>query len=312
MPSPNPFPEPGIDAVVRAQLDAEAARTDARGMAESVLARLGARPTPPPRRRDWKRAAALVGLGALAAAVLIGVFALSGPREVVAAPTPAEVVQDARGAYSRNDTRCYRVTVDAQAREAFPLLAQDVERTLCTRGDRFVVEPGFGGKGAWGRDSAGRVWVAPTTDGAAAFDESELPAVLRTAVKIHELEPDTLLDEVLASFELVWSEPPAPGAETYSVTATRRGEVPPLRLASAELVIEKGTKRVRSLVLNRRGLGSAHATLTFTLVATVGRDDAVFTPEGHIRRGAPIYDRSKPLLRHRLLRQHLGDAVAGG
>ncbi len=97
MPSPNlfPEPEPGIDAVVRAQLDVEAARTDARRTAESVLARLDAS-EPAPRRRDWKRTAALVGLGALSAAVLIGTFVLSGPREAVAAPTPAKVVQDAR------------------------------------------------------------------------------------------------------------------------------------------------------------------------------------------------------------------------
>ena len=315
MPPPDAFPEPepGIDAVVRAQLDAEATRTDARAMAHGVLARLGAEvePKAPPRRPGWGRAVALVGIGAIAAAVVFAAFVLPGPREVVAAPTPVDVVQSARVAYSQNDTRCYRVTIDARAREAFPALAQDVERTLCTRGDRFVVEPGFGGKGAWGSDGSGRVWIAPGADGAAAFDEAELPALLRNAVKVHELELDTLLDEVLSAFDLEWAEPPAPGAETYSVTAARRGDVTLLRLASAELVIDKNSKVIRSLVLKRRGHANGLATITFTLLGTVAKDDAAFTPEGHIRKGAPVYDRSKPLIRHRLLRQHLGESLLG-
>ncbi|AWM36832.1 hypothetical protein [Gemmata obscuriglobus] len=282
-------------------------------MAESVLARLDAGAEPRQRRRPgWKSAAGLIAIGAMAAAVVVAVFALSGPREVAAAPTPEAAIRDARVAYTRNATRCYRVTIDARGREVFPLLAQEAERTLCTRGDRFVVEPGFGGKGAWGSDGAGRVWVAPTLDGAAAFTEVELPQGLRNVVKIHELEPDTLLDEVLASFEMDWSEPPTASTQTYSVEATRRGEAPPLQLASARLVIDKINKTVRSLELKRRGLTNGYATLTFALTGAVERDDAAFTPEGHIRRGAPVYGRSKPLLRHRLLRQHLGDALLGG
>lgn len=315
MPSTNPFPEPepGIDALVRAQLDAEAARADARAMADRVLAQLAAASEPQTNRprRAWGRLASLAGVVGLAAAVLVAAFVLSGPREATATPSPAEVVQGARGALARNDTRCYRVTIDARAREAFPLLAQGVPRTLCTRGDRFVVEPGFGGKGAWGRDGSGRVWVAPDTDGAAAFNEAELPPLIRNAVKVHELEPDTLLDEVLSAFDLTWSEPPAPGSDTYSVTATRRGNAPALRLAWAELVIEKKTKVIRSLTLRRGGAGG-HATFTFTLLATVAKDDMAFTPEGYIRPGAPVFDHNKRLLRHRLLRQHLGEAAFTG
>lgn len=312
MPSADPFPEPesSLDAVVRAQLDAEAARADARGMADRVLARLEAEAEPKAPRQRW-RGAALAGVVGLAAAVLIGAFVLSGPREVTAAPSPTEVVHSARVAYTRGDTRCYRVTTDSRAREAFPLLAQEVSRTLCTRGDRFVVEPGFGGKGAWGSDGAGRVWVAPSPDGAAAFDEAELPQALRNAVKLLELEPDTLLDEVLSAFDLTWSEPPAQGADTYSVRATRGGDAPPLRLASAELVIEKKTNVIRSLTLRRGGFAGGSAVLTFALVSTGPADATVFTPEGHIRRGAPVYDRGKPLLRHRLMRQHLGEGASG-
>jgi hypothetical protein len=198
-------------------------------------------------------------------------------------------------------------------REAFPVLALDRRpRTLCTRGDRFVVEPGFGGTGAWGRDATGRVWFAPTPEGAAAYDESELPQPLRAALTVHELQLTPLLDEVLVDFELAWSGPPAPGSDTYSVAATRRGPVPPLRLASAELVIDRDTKAVRTLTLRRRGLSDSAATLTFSLLPAGACEDAAFTPEGHLRPGAPVFDRSRPVLRRLLIVKHLGDKLADG
>ena len=315
-PNSFPEPEPGIDELVRAQLDADAARIDAQGMADRILAQLAAdaEPTPTLRRvRVWRRVASVAGVVGLAAAVLIAAFALSGPREVAA--SPAQVVQGARDAYTRNEARCYRVTIELppRLREAFPLLALDTSpRVLCTRGDRFVVEPGFGGRGAWGSDGSGRVWVAPTIEGAVAFDESELPVALRNAVKIHELELDSLLDEVLANFDLTWTEPPERAAETYSVTAVRRGDVRPLHIASAELVIEKHTKIVRSLVVRRKALGEGTTALTFALLETVSKDDAVFTPEGHIKPGALVHDRTKPNLRRRLLIQQIGEIVFRG
>jgi len=313
--NPFPEPEPGLDAVVRAQLDAEAARTDTRGMADRVLARLAAdSPAEPARsRRVWRSVAALAGVAALAAAVLVAVFAFSGPREAVA--SPAEVVQAARETAVHNEARCYRVTLNlpGRARESFPLLALDAEnsRTLCTRGNRFVVEPGFGGRGAWGRDETGRVWAAPTREAAVAFEEAELPPALRTAAKIHELELATLLDEVLVDFDLAWSEPPARTADAYSVTATRRGEAVPFRIASAELVVEKRTHVIRSLTLRRKALTDGTATLTFALLATAPRDDAAFTPQGHLNPGAPVFDRAQPVLRRRVVLQQIREMANG-
>jgi hypothetical protein len=318
MTAPNPFPEPepGLDAVVRALLDAEADRNDARGMADRVLARLAAdaAPAAPARpSRSWRRVAAAAGAAAVAIGILVAAFVLSGPREAVASPT--QVVQSARDAVTPNEARCYRVTMQlpARARESFPLLALDSEatRTLCTRGNRFVVEPGFGGRGAWGRDDAGRVWAAPTREAAVAFAESELPPHLRTAVKIHELDLATLLEEVLADFDLTWSEPPARGAGTYAVAATRRGETPPLHIASAELVVERAAHTIRTLTVRRRAPADGSATLAFTLLGTAQRDDAAFTAQGHLNPGAPVYDRAQPVLRRRVVVQQLREMASG-
>lgn len=315
MTAPNAFPDPesGLDEVVRAQLDAEASRTDAKGMADRVLARLTDESAKPRRLRwAWGRVASWAGAAALAAGVLVAVFVLSGPREAVA--SPLQVVQAARDTSTRNEARCYSVSLNlpGRTRESFPLLALDANpRTLCTRGNRFVVEPGFGGKGAWGRDETGRVWLAPTPDAGIAFEEAELPTGLRNAVKIHELELTSLLDEVLADFDLTWTEPPVRGAETYSITAKRRGEVAALRIASAELVVEKQTHVIRSLTIRRKALVDGTATIAFSLTSTTPRDDAAFTPQGHLTPGAPIYDRTQPVLRRRLVGQQLREIANG-
>ncbi|QJW99022.1 hypothetical protein [Frigoriglobus tundricola] len=306
MTTPNAFPdpEPGLDALVRAQLEAEAGKANVRSMADRVLARLAAdAPARPRRGRPWSRVAALAGAAALAATVLVALFVSSGPRDAVA--SPADVVQAARDSAAGNDTRCYRVTLElpAPARELFPLLALDSgTRTLCTRGAQFVVEPGFGGRGAWGRDGTGRVWVAPTPEAAAAFSEAELPPGLRNAVKIHALELPPVLNEVLIDFDLTWAEPPTPTADAHAVTATRRGEPPLLGIAGAELVIEKNTNVIRSLTVRRKALFNGTTTLTFALLSSVARADTVFTPEGHINPGAPVYDRSQPVLRRQAMR----------
>jgi hypothetical protein len=312
-PDPDRSPDSDLDRVVRAHLDADAARADPRALAGRVLARLNSEPASARPRRGRRRVASWVGAAAVAASVLVAALWYSGPRD--AAASPADVVRAARATSDRNEARCYRVTVErsANGREAFPVLALYTgPRTLWTRGDRFLVEPGFGGTGAWGRDETGRVWFAPTDGAATAFDAAELPQALRLAVKVLELELPSLLDEVLVEFDLVWSDPPVPGAGPYSITATRRGDVPPFGLAAAELVIEKDTKLIRSLTLHRRGTGDRTAALTFALQPAAPPDPAAFAPEGHVRPGAPVVDRTNPVLRRLLIVKQIGEKLANG
>jgi hypothetical protein len=318
MTSPNdkqfPPPEPGLDAVVRAQLDAEASRVDAAKMWDRVNAQLAADvsvATPAAPRHVSRRWFVFAGI---AASALVGVFLMDSPREVSA--TPAQVVESARAAYSPDADRTYTQTVQVPRTAAGPLahlLDGGRTVTLCTRGDRFFVEPGFGGRGAWGRDANGRVWIAPLRDDAAArFDEAELPPAMRDAVKIRSLELGPLLDEVLKDFDLSWSEPPAPGAATSAVTATRRGAVRPWQIRSADLVVEKGTNVLRSLVLRRALAVGDPVVITFTLVPSGERNDAAYTAEGHIDSGKPVFGSTRPILRKRVLLQNLGDILVNG
>jgi hypothetical protein len=183
--------------------------------------------------------------------------------------------------------------------------------TVCTRGDRFHVSPGFGGKGSWGRDGEARVWIAPTREAAVRFADTELPPVVREIVKIRGLEVGPLLDEVLKNFDVTWVEPPTPRAEVSRVWASRRGPTLPGQVRSAELVIENHSKQLRSLVLRRLLIGG-DATITFTLLGQGEFVPQDYTAEGHLDAGKPVYDSTRPNLRRRLLLREIGEVLAGG
>jgi hypothetical protein len=174
-----------------------------------------------------------------------------------------------------------------------------------------VVEPGFGGRGAWGRDEAGRVWFAPTREAAARFDEAELPPQLRDAVRIRGLEVGALLDEVLKDFDLAWAEQPNRRRPTGAVAVSRRGAPAPFQIKSAELVVERDTNLLRALILERQ-LPAGVARITFSLTGTTEKDASVYTAEGHITPGAPVFDATRPLLRRAMLFEQLKDILANG
>jgi hypothetical protein len=311
-----PFPEPekGLDELVRAKLDAEASRIDATPLFSNILSRLekeNLAEIPKPRRVWPKKLAFAMAIGSLAAVLFLSLTFWPAGQEVMASPT--EIVEAARSANPADSIRHYQMTLDLppRAREMFPYLANG-PRSIYTCGDQFVVEPGFGGKGAWGRDEQGRLWIAPTRDGAAIFDEKELPQSLRNVVTIHELQLDSLLEETLADFELNWSQTPHKSDAFYSITATRKNRLRPFRVLSAELVIDKKTKVIQSLVLHRKAFGEETARLTFQLQPAESNAAVSFQLKDHLKESAPSYDHSRPVLRRRLIAQQIGEILASG
>ncbi len=304
--SPFPPPEPGLDAAVRAHLDAEAARTDAGATWETVLARLNADPptTPAkPTRRRWARAA--LAVAATAAAVLVALFFWPGPRQLTA--SPSDVLREARTAHAAGPDRCYSFAIDfpQPLKDRFPLLADNGRtQTVWTSGDQFVVSPGFTGKGAWGRDHLGRVWFAPTREAAARFTLDELPPALKEAVAVRGLELDTLLGELLADYDLAW-------ADADRISATPRGTVGLLGVLSADITVEKTTHSVRELILRRKLPNDDAVTLTFRQTEA-GGDVPGYPAERHLNPKAPVHDADTPVLRRRVLIQGLGEIVVNG
>lgn len=306
--SPFPPPEPGLDAAVRAQLDAEAARTNTPAVWEGVLARLNADAAPPPTapgkptRRRWP--GAVLASAATAAAVLVAFVFWPSPKQVAASPSDA--LRQARAAHAGRG-RAYSFAIDfpPPLKDRFPLLADTGRRqTVWTSGDNFVVSPGFTGQGAWGRDHLGRVWVAPSREAAARFTPDELPPVLKDAVAVRGLELDTLLGELLADYDLTW-------AADDRISATPRGSVRPLGVLSADIRLDQATPVIRQLTLRRLLVNDGVVTLTFRLTDP-GSEVPAYVVERHLDPNAPVHDAHTPVLRRRVLLQGLGELLANG
>jgi hypothetical protein len=76
----------------------------------------------------------------------------------------------------------------------------------------------------------------------------------------------------------------------------------------AVIDIDKETNVVRRLALDRQLFGELRAkvSVTFTLVDTAAQEPARYSPEGHLKPDAPIYERNRPAMRLALLVRHLG------
>lgn len=312
----DPPPAPRLDALVRGHLDAEATRVDAARLWDRLAAQLDAADAPPVvPARGARRSRLRVAAGfATVAALLVAVFVLTPTQEALA--TPADVVESARTESRAEVDRCYTQTVQLPRHLPAPLsllLESGRTVTVCTRGDRFVVTPGLGGRGAWGRDAEGRVWIAPTREAAARYTAAELPPPVLDMVKVRGLELGPILDEVLKDFDLAWADhPPARGAATAAIRATRRGDTFPYQLRSAELIVERQTRVVRSLVMHRQLALGEPITVSFTLTGTAERPPTDYTAEGHVDAGRPVYDASRPVLRRRVLMHNFGDILVNG
>src|SRR5262249_35813052 len=107
-------------------------------------------------------------------------------------------------------------------RERYPKLAADRKSRLWTRGDRYFVELPDG-RGSWGRDEAGRVWIAPTASAGARFDPDEVPGIFRDFFEVRTVQLPRLLDELLSDCDLAWTTAdPGRSRGDRKIVATRR------------------------------------------------------------------------------------------
>src|SRR5262245_46737355 len=140
--NPGPFPRPTrpLDALVHARLEAGASGVDGGAMLGRARAKRDRA------QERWRRL--LVGLPASLAAGLLGLLLLAPSRQVHA--SPAAVVAQARETSTAPIDRAYRLRTEVSGRLKKRLARWGLERdtTLWTRGDRFRIEPGLGGKGA--------------------------------------------------------------------------------------------------------------------------------------------------------------------
>jgi len=299
----DPFPNPDrpLERAVRAKLDADARDADPERVLAGVRQRLEADTVSPARRsRRWVFAAA----GALAASVLVAVMLLIPGGNVQA--SPREVVERAKAVHETPTDRCYEVTVrfPDDLRERYPKLAADRKSRLWTRGDRYFVELPDG-RGSWGRDEMGRVWITPTSNAGARFDTGELPQTLHEFFEVRTVHLPRLLSEVLANCELTWADTDQ-GRRASTRRVAAKSLLPKGGLVHrAEIDVAADSNVITRLAVTRETLWH-QVTTEFQLVSAEPPDQSMYHPEGHLVDGAPIYDRTHPLPRLFLLANYLG------
>lgn len=289
-----------VDRLVRAYLDRQTERTDP----SALLGRLrqgreraerpGGTVTPvPPRPRQSRRWARPLGWLSLAAAVMIGAF--FGGRAFSPSPAnAAALLRGVRGVHEQGVDRCYRVhfAPDPRSWDGKNVLGGPSESVLWTRGDRFWADCSIGPiRLKIGRSEDGILWVSTSPDRGTRIsaEESLLPDKLAVLCDLNAMTVPTLVDDVLADFDLRAEGPVRGDPEASSLVWARLkpGRSHPL-IASALLEIDDRTNTLRRLVLWTVNDGKPHGTVTYTLIESATRDDFRYRLEAHLDPGAEI------------------------
>jgi hypothetical protein len=294
--------QPDLDALICDHLARQREGVDSAEVLAGVKSRLGAAAVPA-RNKGRRR----LGWGLAAAAALL--VALFGGRNVAprAQASPESLVRDARAAHALPIDRCYVVEIAPDPEGPLmrhPLLAQTRRVRLWTRGDHFWIESTNPNRPwAWGRDPQGAVWVAAGRERGVRFEPAEVPEELGIVCDVCGMQTETLLDELLAGFELRLEADAAPGV--LRIRAQPRRPAPGLR--EVVLDVDEDTHVLRRLELHRLRGGRPLATVTCTLTDSRPQADGLYQLEGHLDAGAPVLDRThRPRQRALVLWRYFG------
>ncbi len=304
-------PDLEIEALVRRHLEREAERVDPRPLFERIEASLdGSSVTRGPvlGRRGF-------GWVACAAAVLIGVGSLLwlNGRPVLA--RAEALVRDARVTHRLPIDRCYLVEARRDSTlfdQCAPMTDQVRLTRLWTRGDRFWVESVHPReRWAWGRDGRERFWIAFGPKRALRLEPDEVPGWLDLCCDLYGLRVDEVLDSVLSKCDLEWVATPGDTPPTtWVVRATpRRGHH--RRTRELVLEIDRETRVVRRMIIERLRDGRPFATVTYTLVESEPLKDDLYRLEGHLTEQTEVASlESNPGARRSLLKRWFGPEAA--
>jgi hypothetical protein len=300
--SPHPTDHP-VDSLVRQHLAAQAATVDAADMLARVRAARHNRNASPGTR--YTRRLLIRGLWGFgtAAAVLLAFIVGWHIGESPVQASAETLLREARQVHALPLDRCYLVQAVPEpdgVLSRYPQFAQPRETRLWTRGDRFWIESTNPEKRwAWGREDQGRLWLSLDGKRGVSFDKAELMEhdemfqAVNITCEMFSMRVETLLDEVLAGFNLQRDKTETIGSvATHRIHAELKPGASSPRLRSALLEIDAETRVLRRLVLQRTRKGQPLATVTFTLVETLAQNDDTYTLEGHLNPDAELLGRN--------------------
>lgn len=179
---------------------------------------------------------------------------------------------------------------------------------VATQGDRFYVEMNRGDRRwCWGLDRDGSIWIALGARRAIVIDRAEWGPALHHISSLYTLNVETLLNDLLTYCELRHKG----GSEgTHIITATPRRRWNAAGMRRATIEVDRETKAVRRLVIDRDIPQQGASTVTFTLVDTRAPDEDKYRPQGHLV--APyrlLTPDTRPDLRRELMANWFGPLV---
>ena len=301
MSDPEPRSGVEIERLVLRSLDRRSERIDPRPLLTRILDDLDdskSRPTPTLVRRSVRWSWGVVGIGSIAATILIACLPVFRRERVVLARGET-VVREARQAHLSPVDRCYLVEVrreSSKAAELAPNTPQVRLTRLWTRGDRFWVESARADQSwAWGRDSSNRFWIAFGPHTAVRMEANEVPEWLNLYCDLHSLNVEEWLGDVLKRFDLTRETSPSSSEDSTIRVTARAREIPaPVpTIDSAEIEIDAESRVIRRLVVRRVWNGEPFATVTYSLLETDAIDPAKYQIEGHLSDPSEIFTRDQ-------------------
>lgn len=253
-------------------------------------------------RRLWQ------SLGGLAVVVALLLSFLMGRWENNALANAATVVQAAMQTHAEPIERVYVVQTERPTTGDAGLGNPPRDVRVATQGDRFYVEMNRGERRwVWGLDAQGAIWLTLGPRRAIVVDQDECGLPLQYISHLYTLNFESLLQNCLKHCTLVNED--GPGA-THSITATPKRRWNGGWLRKATLEVDRETKAVRRLVIERDIPQHGPSTVTFTLVDSRTADETKYRPEGHLTEPFRLLTRdTQPDKRRELMTNWFGPAA---
>lgn len=230
---------------------------------------------------------------------LIVVAFLLGRHESTVLASPATLIRDAVDAHAASIERIYLVNVE-RAIES-PEAETPKEVRVMTLGDRFYVEMNRGGRRfVWGRNDENGIWICLGSKQAVIIERDEMGAPLEYLANLYSLNLESLLDNFVRNCLLTREHQ---SGTTHVIRVTPRRAWRGGWLRSARIEIDRETKVVRRLTIERELPQQAPSTISFTLIDSRAADENRYQPEGHLTKPFRKLDRhSQPDERRDILR----------
>lgn len=215
---------------------------------------------------------------AVAASVALVVFLLTGHGDNSVYASASQIVEAAIHTHAEPIERVYVVEVERSPSADNGLnLPRDVK--VSTQGDRFWVEMSGYRRWAWGRDENGAIWMTLGPRRAVVVGADEMGVPLKYIGDLYTLHLETLLQNFLRHCQLERAEGPA-GTDIITAIPRRRWSERPLKRATIE--VDRESKAIRRLVIERDFPDQSWTVVTFTLVDSRLADEELYRPEGHL------------------------------